>query len=182
MLLALASLGLVTIFYRLRSETSLFVASYDLQVHGGGIRARLHTGSHPTSQSYITTDGQSASLSWCQAPIWALRPDFYYCQTVAGLLMWGALSQSESESHCDWRPVSLFILVSCPVWGSWPDVRYCLTVTVLSLGGRPLWREDGSVVCQSAVLGQLSVCTIFTFYMCHMLLNTYTIYTRPYFW
>jgi hypothetical protein len=22
--------------------------------------------------SYITTDGQSASLSWCQAPIWGL--------------------------------------------------------------------------------------------------------------
>jgi hypothetical protein len=38
------------------------------------------------------TDGQSASLSWCQAPIWGLWPDFYYCQTVAGLLMWGALS------------------------------------------------------------------------------------------
>jgi hypothetical protein len=24
------------------------------------------------------TDGQSASLSWCQAPILGLRPDFYY--------------------------------------------------------------------------------------------------------
>jgi hypothetical protein len=32
-----------------------------------------------------------ASLSWCQAPIWVPRPDFYYYQTVAGLLMWGAL-------------------------------------------------------------------------------------------
>jgi hypothetical protein len=29
------------------------------------------------SLSYITTDGQSASLSWYQAPIWGLRPDFY---------------------------------------------------------------------------------------------------------
>jgi hypothetical protein len=44
------------------------------------------------SQRYVTTDGQSASLSWCQAPIWDLRPDFYFCQTTAGLLMWGALS------------------------------------------------------------------------------------------
>jgi hypothetical protein len=52
MLLALASvvflgsesLGLVTIFYCLRFETSLFVASYDSQGHGGGIRPRLHTG------------------------------------------------------------------------------------------------------------------------------------------
>jgi hypothetical protein len=37
-------LGLVTVFYCLRLETSLFVASYDSQGHGGGIRPRLHTG------------------------------------------------------------------------------------------------------------------------------------------
>jgi hypothetical protein len=43
-------------------------------------------------ESYVTTDGQSVSLSWNKAPIWGLRPDFWYCQTVAGLLMWGALS------------------------------------------------------------------------------------------
>jgi hypothetical protein len=36
-----------------------------------------------------------------------------------------------------------------------------------------------SFVSQPAVLGQLSVCKIFTCYMCRMLLNTYTIYTRP---
>jgi hypothetical protein len=35
-------LGLVTIFYCLRFETSLFVASYDSQGHGGGVRTRLH--------------------------------------------------------------------------------------------------------------------------------------------
>jgi hypothetical protein len=44
------------------------------------------------SESSVTTDGQSASLSWSKAPIWALQPDFYYRQAVAGLLMWGALS------------------------------------------------------------------------------------------
>jgi hypothetical protein len=36
--------GLVAIFYSLRFETSLFVASYDSQGHGGGILPRLHTG------------------------------------------------------------------------------------------------------------------------------------------
>jgi hypothetical protein len=36
--------GLASIFYCLRFETSLFVASYDLRGHGGGIRPRLHTG------------------------------------------------------------------------------------------------------------------------------------------
>jgi hypothetical protein len=37
-------LGLATIFYSLRFETSHFVPSYDSQGHGGGIRPRLHTG------------------------------------------------------------------------------------------------------------------------------------------
>jgi hypothetical protein len=36
--------GLATIFYCLRFETSLFVASYDSQGHGGSIRSRLHMG------------------------------------------------------------------------------------------------------------------------------------------
>jgi hypothetical protein len=44
------------------------------------------------SQSCVITDAQSASLSWSQAPIWGLRPGFYYRQTVAGLLMWSVLS------------------------------------------------------------------------------------------
>jgi hypothetical protein len=37
-------LRLVAIFYCLRFQTSLFVASYDSQGHGGGIRPSLHTG------------------------------------------------------------------------------------------------------------------------------------------
>jgi hypothetical protein len=48
------------------------------------------------NQSYVTADGPSASLSWCQAPIWGLRQDFYYRQTVDGLLMWGALSDERT--------------------------------------------------------------------------------------
>jgi hypothetical protein len=52
---------------------------------------QFYTGATSQSQSYVTTDGQSASLSWNKAPIWGLRQGFYYCQTVAGLLMWGAL-------------------------------------------------------------------------------------------
>jgi hypothetical protein len=42
------------------------------------------------------TDVQSASLSSKKASIWGLRPDFYYCQTVAGLLIWGALSDERT--------------------------------------------------------------------------------------
>jgi hypothetical protein len=52
MLLALASvvflgsedLSIRDHIYCLRFETSFFVASYDSQGHGGGIRPRLHTG------------------------------------------------------------------------------------------------------------------------------------------
>jgi hypothetical protein len=43
------------------------------------------------SQSYVMTDGQSTNLSW------GPRPDFYCCQTVVGLLMWGALSDERMD-------------------------------------------------------------------------------------
>jgi hypothetical protein len=48
-----------------------------------------------SSHNYFTTDGQSASLSWFQAPIWGLRQMFVlsnYLQTVERSLMWGTLS------------------------------------------------------------------------------------------
>jgi hypothetical protein len=48
------------------------------------------------SESYVMTDGQLASLSWNKAPIWGLRPDLCYYMTVAGLLMWGALSDERT--------------------------------------------------------------------------------------
>jgi hypothetical protein len=61
----------------------------------------LHSRSRSTtdfcqSRSHVTTGSQSASLFWCQAPIWDFWPDFYYCQTAAGLLMWGALSDERT--------------------------------------------------------------------------------------
>jgi hypothetical protein len=48
-------------------------------------------------QSYVTTDGQSASSSWNKPPIWGLRPDFHYCQTIAGFLIRGALSDERTR-------------------------------------------------------------------------------------
>jgi hypothetical protein len=39
---------------------------------------------------------QSASPSWNKAPIWGLRPDLYYCQRAAGLLIWGVLSDERT--------------------------------------------------------------------------------------
>jgi hypothetical protein len=48
------------------------------------------------SQTYVMTDGQPASQSWNKVPIWGLGPDLYYCLTVAGLLIWGALSDERT--------------------------------------------------------------------------------------
>jgi hypothetical protein len=77
----------VTVFYCVRFETSLFVASYDSQGHGGGSRTRLATGTVLTlSQSHISTDGQSISKTECRATsgahdqifvtLWQLRSCF----------------------------------------------------------------------------------------------------------
>jgi hypothetical protein len=48
--------------------------------------------SESESDSYVTTDGQS----WNKAPIWGLRLDSCYCQTVTGLLMCGDLSDERT--------------------------------------------------------------------------------------
>jgi hypothetical protein len=54
------------------------------------------------SESNVTTDGQSASLSWYKAPIRGLRPDFYFRTeygirlTVIFLIPWGALSDERT--------------------------------------------------------------------------------------
>jgi hypothetical protein len=52
--------------------------------------------SQAKSQSDVTTDCQSASLSWNKAPIWSLTPDIYYCLTVIGFLMCRGLSDERT--------------------------------------------------------------------------------------
>jgi hypothetical protein len=83
------------------------------------------------NQSYVTTDGQSASLSWNKAPIWGLRPDLYYCQTVAGLLMWGALS--DKRTGLSFARVKLTEWLNCPAYNisarttqKTPFLFYCI--------------------------------------------------------
>jgi hypothetical protein len=81
---------------------------------GGEPSGRSLTG-RSQSQSYVTIDNQTASLSWYQAPIWGPRPGFYYCHTVAGLLMWGAL--------CHEKTGLPFIIAAGPRQRSHPRVR-----------------------------------------------------------
>jgi hypothetical protein len=65
-------------------------------------------------------------VSWNKAPIWGLRPDLYYCQTVAGLLMLGAPSDertglsftiaagfSPAQSFSGPRPAGLVTIFYC---------------------------------------------------------------------
>jgi hypothetical protein len=47
------------------------------------------TRSESESESYVTTDGQPASLSWNKAPILGLRPDLYYLCDNYGLVLVG---------------------------------------------------------------------------------------------
>jgi hypothetical protein len=91
------------------------------------------------SESCVTTDGQSASLPWNKVLIWGLRPDLDYCQTVAGLLMWDALSERTGLSFAiaaGPRQRSHF-RVRVP-WDSWPyfTVRFETSLFVASYGSQ----------------------------------------------
>jgi hypothetical protein len=48
--------------------------------------AAANNATQTESHIYVTTDGESARLSWWQAPIWCPRPDFYYCQDSYGFV------------------------------------------------------------------------------------------------
>jgi hypothetical protein len=111
------------------------------------------------SESYVTTDGQPASLSWNKAPIRGLRPDLYYMSDSYGLVLVGRPL---------WREVGSVLFMCC-----WPlpaqsfsgpsplgleTIFYCLTfetsLFVASYGSqghggiRPhLHMEDSLSVC-----------------------------------
>jgi hypothetical protein len=67
------------------------------------------------SESYVTTDGQPASLSWNKAPIWGLPPDLYYlCDNYSLVLVGRPL----------WREVgSVFVCAAGPCQRSLSRVR-----------------------------------------------------------
>jgi hypothetical protein len=67
-------------------------------------------------EAYVTTDGQSASLTRSKAPIWGLRPDFYYCQTVVGFVDVGHSLSLTRGRAC--RLKLLLVLASAVILGS----------------------------------------------------------------
>jgi hypothetical protein len=82
-------------------------------------------------QTYVTTDGQSASLSWCQAPPEAQDQIVITVRQLRGLLMWGTLS--------DERTSLLFTTAAGPRQRSHSQVLmlifYCLRFETPQRGG-----------------------------------------------
>jgi hypothetical protein len=78
---------------------SLFIASYDSQGYGGGILTRPHAGKL-LLDSYVTSEGQSVSMSWCRAHSGLVTRHYFpsegFCQKIASLSLWGALSDERS--------------------------------------------------------------------------------------
>jgi hypothetical protein len=114
------------------------------------------------SESYSTTDGQSASLSWNNAPVWGLRPDFYYCQSVAGLFLWGALSdertglsftivagprqRSHSRVPVPWESQPYFTVSDSRLPFSSPPTTRSVAVEVFDPTSTREWSELSSVL------------------------------------
>jgi hypothetical protein len=102
---------------------------------------RIEFESESESESYVTTDGQSASLSWYKAPIWGLRPDFFIAVGQLRLCWYGALSLTRGRV-CRLQLLlvldSAIILRSESPWDSRPyftvsDLRLLLSVIVGSI-------------------------------------------------
>jgi hypothetical protein len=96
-------LGLATVFYCLRFETLLFVAFYDSQGHGGGIRPRLHTGCGTVSLSLMLRPTVSRPVclgikhpTGACDHIFFFRTEYGIRLAVTFLIPWGALSDERT--------------------------------------------------------------------------------------
>jgi hypothetical protein len=86
----------LSIFQPVVSSSSFLVtATNNGYSSASGLKSSLNGGSL-TTELFLSLSlmlrPSVGQYSWCQAPIWGLRWDFYYCQTAEGLLMWDALS------------------------------------------------------------------------------------------
>jgi hypothetical protein len=79
--------------------------------------ASIYLPSQSQSQSYLTTDGQSVSLSWCQAPIWGVRSDFLLLSRSCGFVDVGRSLWRENGSavyNCCWSSAAQSFLGPSP--------------------------------------------------------------------
>jgi hypothetical protein len=49
-------------------------------------------------------------------PIWGLRPSFHYCQTIAGLLIWGALSEERTGLSSTMYNIQYIYILHAITW------------------------------------------------------------------
>jgi hypothetical protein len=112
------------------------VASYDSQGDGGGIL----TSPHMSSQSHLTNDGQSASLSWYQTTIGDPRPFFLFhgnfLQIFAGFLGGGYWAPSLTRGRASNLLVEVLVgLASAVTVGSnFRRTRTYILLSYLRLG------------------------------------------------
>jgi hypothetical protein len=124
-----------------------------------------------TSNIYITCVLQFSNLYTINIKLQSVPSEYSrLCSVSYGWTQ----SESESELLCNWQSVSqsvqsqsYFVIDSQSVsqsvrLGVEPTVGlplevWCLKLSVLSLFGRPLWREVGSVICQSKSVVTLSL-------------------------
>jgi hypothetical protein len=114
--LGLSPAGLVTIFYCLRFETPPTWRARTPYLYPPGTGWPSYSSQKVKVKVILRPTVQSASLSWCEAPIWGLRPDLYYCQPVAGLLMWGALSDEDGSVICQTQSAVISLLPVCTIY------------------------------------------------------------------
>jgi hypothetical protein len=95
---------------------SLFVTSYDSHGCGGGIRPRLHTVKILLSLS-LTTDGQSASLSWNKVHIRGLYDHIFIIVRQLRVCWCGALWREDGSViyNCCWTSPAQSFSGSNPV-------------------------------------------------------------------
>jgi hypothetical protein len=96
------------------------------------------------SQSFVTTGGQSASLSWCQAPIWGLRADFYYSDSCVfvdvGSFLWR--EDGSVVYNCCWTSPAQSLSGPSPI--GLENIFYCLRFET-----PPTWRTRSTYLYSS---------------------------------
>jgi hypothetical protein len=89
----------------------------------------------------VTTDCQSASQSWCHKAIWGPWSDSYYCQTVADMMMCGAVPSLTRGWGCSLQFV--LGLANADILGS-VSHRIHYRILLSQITDSPTWKARAS--------------------------------------
>jgi hypothetical protein len=169
----------VSFTYRIAMAISGFQILILMEGQNSIIARNFYSNPPPLTGSWseITTGSQSASPSWCQAPIWDQQLIFFLldiffrqlrvCYFVAPSLTRGrvcnllSLFTSDSKSNLYvLRPTVCLPVrpgITHPSETREQFVKFCLYSCGFVDVGRPLWREDRSVICSEMTQVQFQV-------------------------